>query len=226
MTRIFRKNLIGAAAMVAWGVTASQAAMIPETATIAPEPVGLGNQLTFNIPQFNGSLGTLTSVQLTFTPTFGNFGYDVYNLASTPEPVANETVSMVTGTLTSSLGTVSYSTGTQSLNSGPFTANAGPGSMTEGNLPFVFQTTPLMTTVGPSGYVGSGVSSLVFTESDPGSVSGTPGSGVPGDTLFFGWFGNIGGVVDADYYYTPVPEPSTVFAAFGMLGLSVWRKRK
>ena len=40
MTRIFRENLISAAAIVAWGVTASQAAMIPETVTIAPEPVG------------------------------------------------------------------------------------------------------------------------------------------------------------------------------------------
>ena len=44
---------------------------------------------------------------------------------------------------------------------------------------------------------------------------------------YVGWNGYIGGTLEADYYYTAVPEPTTIsLLATGLLGALTIRRRK
>jgi len=210
-----RQNLQFAVLVITMGIVAqSQAAILTENVVV--NPTAEGNDLTFDIAQFNTSLGTLNSVDLNLTPTF-DFGYSVYNSGNTPLTVGYAFVGDPQASLSSAIGLNGTWSSSQTLEQQNFTANPG---FTEGSLPFVFTSSPssvTSVTVGPAGFTGSGTYDLVL---DNPSLPATFG-GSPGFPLFYGAYANVGGNLEVTYNFTAVPEPvsTTVYAGFSALGL-------
>jgi hypothetical protein len=210
--------------MSAMGMAAqAQAAM--ETQSVVVGPTAVGNNLTFDIAQFNTSLGTLNSVDLTLTPTF-DFGYSVINAGSTPLTVTFASVSDPQAALSSAIGLNGTWSSSQTLERQNFVVNPGVNS---GSLPFIFTSSPSSVTsviVGPTGFTGSGTYDLVL---DNPSLPATSG-GSPGLPLFYGFYGNVGGSLEVTYNYTAVPEPVSTaeyagLSALGLFGLATLRRK-
>lgn len=194
-----------------------------EYVDIAPSSAGISSTITFDIPEFNPSLGTLNSVDLTLTPTFGDFGSEALNLTSSPLLADPFTVSDPSGSLESTaLGLTASWSSSDSENSPNYIANAGPFVVTAGPaLLFSFNTSLGSVAVGPAGFTGVGNYDLVVTGSGTANSSGD----VSG--LGAGWYGNVGGNLEVDYNFTPVPEPTTLALAClgGLAALVVTRRR-
>lgn len=207
------KRALQLAAIVATMILAgqAQAAIFTETIDVTPTAAGASGELAFNFAQFNTALGMLNSVELILTPTFGDFGYSVYNSSSTPQTVSFAQVSNPQGTLSSAIGLNATWSSSESYQQDNFTANPGYNN---GSLPFnSFAVTPSSVTVGAAGFVGAGTYDLVVNGSSVATSAGSPGS-----TLFYGWYGDVGGTLQVDYNYSTVPEPSTKFAGLSALG--------
>jgi hypothetical protein len=204
-----RVAIISAAMML---VARVQADVFTESVAVAPSPAGVSGNISFDFAQFNPALGTLNSVELILTPTFGDFGYSVLNFSSTPQPVIFAGVANPNGALSSSIGLNAIWSSIESYQSGSFMAAPG---VNNGSLPFDnFVATPSSVTVGAGGFVGSGMYGLLVGTSGVATSSGSPGS-----PLFYSWYGNVGGNLQVDFNYSAVPEPSTYFSGFSALGL-------
>jgi hypothetical protein len=197
-----------------------------EDVVVTPTSAGALGTLTFDVPQFNPSQGTLNSVELILTPIVGEIGYSVYNSGSAQQVANYAQVSDPHGSLS---GYGLEATWSSSETHGQDNVTANPG-INNGALPFnSFSITPSSVTVGPSGFIGAEVNALLLT----GASSATP-SGSSGSSLFYGWYGNVGGNLEVEFSYTDlaaVPEPAGYgfvggLGALGMLALSVRRNRK
>ena len=214
--------------VLALGVSVMQASIITENVVVAPTSSGVSGSLTFLIPQFDPTLGTLNSVELTLTPTFGDFGSQAFNMGSATT-ASGFTVSHPYGSLVaSSVGlTANWSSSSATITSPAYTA-LGSYVLTRGPAlsGFGFTTTPAPVTVGPTGFSGLANYNLAVTGSAIATVSGN-------GTLYTGWWGNVGGNLEVDFNYTPapVPEPTTMVAGallllpFGVSTLRMLRRR-
>jgi opacity protein-like surface antigen len=202
------KRILTTAAVVALAAAAAQATIMTGTIDVAPTLQGTTGQLTFHIPQFAPTLGTLNSVQLTLTPVIGGFGYNVANLGAAVM-VTDASVSNPHGSLTDTgaLGLNATWSSSETHSSGNFLASAGSfasPAYTAGTLPFnSFTIASSSVAVGPAMFVGTGTFSLILN----GSAAATS-EGSPGFPLFYGFYGNVGGSLEVAFNYTPVPEPS------------------
>jgi hypothetical protein len=223
------KNVLAVVGVVAMAATAAQASILTEYVDVTPSSSG-GSGLTFSLPTFDPSLGTLNSVELTLTPVLGNFGNQALNLSANPVLVslATEAISG-TGSLNNStlLMSATYYTTSGTLLSPDFTAAPGLFVLTDGpGLPFVWTIADSSAGVTAAGYAALG-GSLVFTGSNPSFAS----SGSDG-VYAIGSYGNVGGDLEVDFNYTAVPEPTTILAGvltllpFGASGLRILRKRQ
>ena len=188
---------------ISLGAIAMQASIVTEDVNITPTSSGAGGTLAFNFAQFDPTLGTLNSVELTLTPTVGEIGTQIVNFGG-PQTVTLASVSSPNGSL-SGLGLDATWSSSQSLQINNYLAASG---LNDVSLPFTsFTIDPSSVTLGSAGFVGNGTYTLDLTGSSTATSSGSPGS------LFYGWYGNVGGDLEVDYNYTaPVPEPSTIFA--------------
>ncbi len=154
-------------ASVTLGSVAARGAVLIETVNVTPSSSGISSTITFNIPQFDPSLGTLNGVDLILTPTFGDFGSAAFNLSSSPQQVLGFTVGApMSGSLGGALGLNASWTTSQNLTSPNYTASAGPSVITDGPpLPFTFVTTLSSVVVGPGGFTGLGGYNLVLSGS-------------------------------------------------------------
>ncbi len=205
--------------------TAAQATIEVENVAVSPSSAGLSGSFNFNIPQFDPSLGTLNSVSLSLTATVGDVGYSVLNISGIPLPVIFAGVSSPSGSLVNAaLGLDATWGSSQSLTSGSFVA--GPG-FTQGSLPFTFNTAASTAGVPVAGFTGAGDYVLTVTGSSTATSSGSPGF-----PLFYGFYGNVGGNLEVDYNYSPVPETTTLLAGallllpLGVSTLRVLRKNR
>lgn len=201
------------AVLLALGATASKATIFTEYVDITPMLQGASGTITFNIPQFNPTMGTLNSVGLILTPVMGDIGYSVFNSSGSTQSVTFASVSNPNGSLIdgNSLGLDATWSSAQSFQSNNFTASHG---INNGSLPFsVFTLLASSVTAAPAGFTGNGTYSLPVNGSSVATSSGSPGT-----PLFYGWYGNVGGHLEVDYNFTPVPEPSSL-ALMAMCGL-------
>jgi hypothetical protein len=222
------KQLFAVSLAMSLGAMVAQATIITDTVTVAPSSGGLSG-LTFSLPSFNPTLGTLNSVELTLTPTLGDFGDQAFNLTSSPQTISGATEAFLgVGSLyNSTLGTATYSTASGALTSPTFTAVAGLFVTTDGpGLPFIWTIVNSSAGVTAAGYSALG-GSLVFTGNNPLFTS----SGSDG-TYAIGGYGNVGGNLEVDFDYTPVPESTTIIAGallllpFGASALRILRKKQ
>jgi hypothetical protein len=225
------KRIIAVSVAMSLGAIAVQASIVTDNVSIAPSVAGEQSGLTFSLPTWDPSLGTLNSVELTLTPTLGNFGDEAINLSSSAQTISGATEAFQgTGTLQDTSGLsmkASYSTSSGTLTSPTFTAAAGFLVTTYGpGLPFVWTTLDSSATVTASGYAALG-NSLAFTGNNPQFTS----SGGDGSWAI-GGYGNVGGNLEVDFSYTPVPEPTTMVAGvmlllpFGASTLRMLRKSR
>jgi hypothetical protein len=222
------KNLLVGVGVAALGATAVAQSEI-ENVSVTPSSQGLSGVITFDVPQFNPFLGTLSSIDLTLTPTFGNFGSQAYNYTTSPITAVGFTVSDPSGSLMdAALGLTSTWLSSDSLTSPNYTI--APVSLANGPaLPFTFTTTPGSVAVAPSGFAGFtglGYDDLSFTTTAAATSTGTA---TPGAVLV-GSYGNVGGLLSVTYNFTPaVPEPSTftlLLLPFAAAGLRMLRKSR
>jgi hypothetical protein len=202
-----RFAIISAAMILVRGV---QADVFTESVAVTPSPTGVNGNISFDFAQFNPALGTLNSVELILTPTFGDFGYSVLNSSSTPQTVGYAGVQNPNGDLAASIGLNATWASIENYQSGNFMAAPG---VNNGSLPFQnFVVPPSSVIVGASGFVGLGTYGLLVNASGFATSFGSPGT-----PLFYSWYGNVGGNLQVDFNYSAVPEPSTYFAGFSAL---------
>jgi hypothetical protein len=183
----------------------AQASIQLENVAVLPSSSGVSGTISFNVPQFDPALGTLNGVTLTLTPTFGDFGSSAFNNSASTLSAVSFTVSAVSGSLKLGATTLASYSSSQSLTSptysvGSFAFVDGPA------LPFSFTSISSPVAVSAVGFTGLGNDSLAVT----GSATAT--SGGTGNPLFAGFYGNVGGNLEVDYSYTPVPEATTLIS--------------
>jgi hypothetical protein len=206
------QNLLAAVGIAALGATAAAQSEL-ETVNLPATYAMVSGTLTFDVPQFDPSLGTLNSVVVTLTPSPG--AIYPWDYSTAPQTITDASVNSPVG----SLGVQSPSGQSESI------VYASSGFQNGAPQTFSFTAPATSVTVGPSGFVGAGDNDLTFTSSATATSSG---SGVPSET-FVGWNGMIGGDLSVDYNYTAysaVPEPATVgLLATGLLGVLRLRRR-
>jgi hypothetical protein len=216
--KMVRRRIIALAVLAAVGASVAQAAVDSQIVNVTPSSAGVSG-LTFSLPTFNTSLGTLNSVELILTPVLGACGNSALNLSSSAQTISGTTENPTgIGSLNNSaLGlSATYANSSGVLPSPTFTAAAGPGVITQGpGLPFSWIITQSSTELATAAYSALG-SSLAFTGISP-SFASTGGDG----TWAVGGYGNVGGSLEVNFNYSAVPEPvtTTAFAGLSALGL-------
>lgn len=197
----------------------AQASILTDYIDVTPSSSG-GSGITFSLPSFDPSLGTLNSVELTLTPVLGAFGNDAFNLSGSsltvPGPGLPYPTEAIGGTGSlnnSTLGiSATYLTTSGALTSPTFTAVPG---ITDGpGLPYNWTIASSSAGVTAAGYSALG-GSLAFVGVNPQFTS-TGGDG----TYYIGGYGNVGGDLEVDFNYTAapaVPEPTTIISGMLML---------
>jgi hypothetical protein len=218
------QSLLAVAGIVALGATASaQPDPIIENVIASTSSAMVEGTLTFDIPQFNPSLGTLNSVELTLTPTPETIYPSDYS--SIVQTITDASVNSPSGSLVddSSLGLTASWSGVQSPpGQEESIVFAAPGLENGTPQTFSFTAPPASVAVGPAGFVGGGDYDLSFTSTATATSEGT---GTVGDT-YVSWNGTISGTLEVEYDYT-VPEPTTIsLLATGLLGALTVRRRK
>jgi hypothetical protein len=214
-------TLLAVAGVMAMGATAVAQSEF-ESVTLTPTTAGTTSTITFDVPQFNLP-GTLNSVTLTLTPSFGNFGPEVFNSSFSPQLATSIGVNNPAGTLAdSAIGLTAAWSGVQSPSGQTESATVSPFSLYVGTpQTFTFTAPPTSVSVGPAGFTGAGDDDLTFT----GTATAT--SMVTGTSVLASFYGNVGGELDVTYYYTAVPEPTTIsLLVTGLLGAWTIRRRK
>lgn len=197
-----------------------------ENVTIAPSSSGVNGTLTFDVPQFDSSLGSLNSVELTLTPSIGGFGNEISFITGSPEVATGLSVGKPSGSLTdSAIGLTSTYSSSETETSKQINVPAGEGLIMGPNLfvPPDFYFSLGSVSVGPTGFVGSGFNDLTFTGNCTATVTGS------GNGLGVSYWGSIGGSLAIEYDYTvaSVPEPTTItLLAGGLLGALTLPLRK
>jgi hypothetical protein len=237
----YMKRLFAVSLVMSLGAIVAQASMVSVTENIAPSSSGLSG-LTFSLPTFNPTLGTLNSVELTLTPIPGDFGNSALNTTGFSGPAtvvvvpANTLTELITGVGSlenSSLGmNATYQTTSGKLTTAPsLTLPASPlFAIVDGPaLPFVWTTTPSSSAaLAAAAYAALG-GSLVF-DTTAQTLSFTSGGG--DGTWATGGYGNVGGNLEVDFSYTAVPEATTIIAGamlllpFGASTLRILRKNR
>lgn len=186
----------------------------------------LGSPVTTDLPMFDGTLGTLTGVQVTLDFTVTPYA-EVYNFSSSTPLTFTPSDYISFSFSPADIWTVTYGTDSWNL--------ATP-TVTTGNIYGTGQVVPEYTflqlvgsTSAPAdltaasgldfaAYTGAG--NLVFGTTGSGYVSITDGA------LYGGGGGNLAGTASVTYDYAPVPEPGTfALMVCGLTGLLVMRRR-
>jgi hypothetical protein len=172
--------------------------------------------------QFNPSMGTLVSVEITMTSDITGF-VSVVNINPVSEAFTNATSSVPVG-LTGPAGLALGVTATTSAQSGTVAANTtNPPLNLPGNTVIASESTTITSALGLAPYIGTGTNNLPFVFS--------AGTGTYGGSAVFGVF--FGGTATADAnikviytYNTPaVPEPSSMaLLGIGMAGFLGFRR--
>ncbi len=184
-------------------------------------PMG-GPDTTLSLPDFDTTLGTLNGVTLTVTSDFSLYG-TIDNIAPYDTPFLSDTTIMQVFVATPD-NPVIETQGVALYGSG--TVYSGPRVLFEPTKDIDGVANEVVLDAGffPD-YESVGAQTFNFTVSTP------PGSFVGGrispNPLVFGGGGSSSGVVEVDYDYTAVPEPSTCVMLAGGLGLLfAFRRRR
>jgi hypothetical protein len=218
-----------AVGVLALAATAAQATIETETITVAPSLGGSGG-LTFSLPTFDPSLGTLNGVELTLTPVLGSAGSSDVNLSGSPVTISGATVAFngVGSLQNSGLGmTATYQTLSGVLDSPDYVANGFPPPADGPALPFVWTTVDSSAALSDAAYAALG-GSAAFTGT---GITGTYSfPDVPNN--YIGGYYDLGGSLEVDFNYTPVPEPATIISGLlmvlpcGASALRILRRRQ
>ena len=223
------KQIIVVSIALSLGAIAAQASIVTDYVNIAPSSTGPSG-LTFSLPTFNPALGTLTGVELTLTPVLGSAGSADVNFSGSPVTISGATVAFngVGSLQNSGLGmTATYQTSSGALTSPNYLAGDFPPAADGPALPFVWTTADSSAALTAAAYTALG-SNLAFAGTSP---SGTYAAPLPPDNSIGGYF-NLGGQLEVDFSYTPVPEPTTMVAGallllpFGASTLRILRKNR
>jgi hypothetical protein len=211
------------------GVTAgtANAAMVSYMSAPFSGNVGV---VTAQVPQFDPSIGILTSVSLEFTGTFTPI-ISIFNSSSSPGSVdafANTTGVNPLGGAPGAPSPLDFSGpyGGSSLvdyETVVFGQAVTPG-LNDFPQPADIVGIPDLTSAVPGGsfgdFVGLGTTPVDYTLSGSSFIGG---SVLSGTGIFFGWSGLVDGVVQVTYEYVPSPGPA---ALLGFAGLAAIRRRR
>jgi hypothetical protein len=136
---------------------------------------------------------------------------DVENLTGTPQPFTNASAS-VPVTATGPDGTTASTTATASVASGI----AAPGFNSYPGLTDSTSGSASVLSSNWSAYIGTSSFGADFTfAAGDGNYGGSAGTGV-----LFGGSASAGGSITVTYFYTVIPEPSSItLAGLGLVGL-------
>jgi hypothetical protein len=173
---------------------------------------------------FNGTLGTLTGVQVTLDFTVTPYA-DLYNFSGASRTFTSAN-SISFSYAPTDIWTVSHSSDSWTLAAPTVTTGTiyGTGQVVANgtDLQFVGSTSAPADFTAESGldlasYIGAG--SLAFGTAGSGQVLG-------GGSFFTGGGGNLTGTASVTYDYAPVPEPSSFGLLIGGLSLLVCHRAR
>lgn len=172
---------------------------------------------SLSLAQFNGALGTLTSVKVTLSVT-GAESASVFNFNGTPKPYtvdAQTAISATTGALTVST----------TLDSGSFSGTAAPFTPITLTGPTVTQTASGFVAGSLAAYIGNGVTT--FNVDVTGGTANVTGS-IPANVLV-GGSANVAETVTIEYTYTvATPDGGVTMALLGAAlgGVALLKRRE
>jgi hypothetical protein len=224
------------AVLTVCGLGIGLAAPIPASATLIQEYQSAsanftslsGAQQTLTFTGFNTSLGTLVSVELSFS-TSVSITDQVNNTTGTSQNVGSPTSETATATVTANAGSgATQLSANATLTTPGFSGSVAAGINNVGTasdsdlLSNVASLTSPSTDLTP--YIGG--TNLITVTVD---ASGTQGGSVP-EFVYTGNAGTADATVTLEYDYTqasPVPEPSSVaLLVSGILGFGLIRRRR
>ncbi len=163
---------------------------------------------SFQLPTFDTSLGTLTSVTISSTLT-GSAVISIFNVTSSSQVFTNASAS-VPLTISTSAPSSLTTTATNSTASGV----AAPGQTNLPGLPITITGNENIASSNWGFFQSAGPASFTASaDLGAGTYGGTSNPGV-----FFGGTSNISADVSITYEYTPIPEPMTILGSIGALG--------
>ncbi len=211
------KSLVRLTASVCVLVAGAQASVITYTHTTPSGTVPFTDNFSF--PQFDPSVGTLTSVSVSAT-TNVVAQINVFNALSSSQAFTNASAAIPV-TITAPAGLVLSLTPT----AGPLNSVAAVGFNTYSGIPGSASGNTSPANFSP--YLGTNLFGVAM--SFAAGLGTYSGSGPIG--LFFGGTADGGGVTTLTYTYTPnaVPEPATIgmtLAGLGFVGFGIFRRRR
>lgn len=204
---------LGSVALIigALGVSTSKAdaAMITYGTNVFTNVVAPASQ-TFQLPKFDTSLGTLTSVKITSTLT-GSAILTIFNATGSPQNFTNASVSVPLTVSTTAPSSLSI-TGTNTIPVGI----APAGFTTVPGVPINITNTENIASSSWGFFQGSGASTFTGTADLDHATFGA--TSVP--NVFFSGTSSLSADVSVTYEYTPtaIPEPMTILGSISALG--------